>query len=383
MRERYLSPRSGVPLWQDAPYSLACPGERWPVVDSIPYLRTGREDLVAAVLARLDGGDPGEALVLLLADQDDWWDGPPPSGGDLRALVRDRDRLTLREAMAGLAYGRVGHYFAHRWSDPTFLAGLALLEAHWTAPSCAFELACGIGHYGRELQLRGVRTAGGDVVYSKLWLARHWVVGGAAELVCFDAAAPWPLVDRAFDLVACQDAFYFLEPKAEILARLRALGAAGSLLAIGHIHNREAANMSAGAGVTADEVASLLPDGLVYDDDELTRAAIEARAPRPAPPHTLRSVEAFSVAAGPGLGAPAAVGTGIVLPPAGTSLRRNPLYAAEGGRALAWPSERYGREYGRRTTFPCETHAPESAVMSAGFAEAARRRELVALPERW
>jgi hypothetical protein len=209
------SPETGAPLRPDTPWSLAAPGERWPMVDGIPYLRTGRAALAAEALARLDRRDETGALAALLADQDDWWDGPAPDEAALRELVHERDRLSLRDAMERLAYGRVGDYFAHRWSDPTFLAGLALIEAHWPSPSAAFELACGIGHYGRELGRRGIAWTGADVVFSKLWLARHWVLGPGTRLVCFDAASPWPVTDT-YDLVLCQDAFYFLEPKPAI-----------------------------------------------------------------------------------------------------------------------------------------------------------------------
>ncbi len=426
------SPVSGEPLRPDTPHSLTDGRARWPVVDGIAYLRTGRDALAGASLAALDGGDREGALVLLLGDQDDWWDGPEPARADLVRLVREADRLTLRDAMALLGYGRVGDYFAHRWSDPTFLAGLALIEAHWAAPRSAFELACGIGHYLRELALRGVAVSGGDVVFSKLWLARHWVVGDEAPFVCFDAAAPWPVADRRADLVLCQDAFYFLEPKDAILAALRRMASPAGSLVVGHVHNSEAANLSGGHGIDSTEIARLFPDGTVYDDAELTRAAADGRVPRARPVEALRTVEAFSVATGQA----GAAATGLLtLPAPGTALRRNPLYRGlprphadvlgrrpslegrdtvvrpsrpssrsapqdeessefeatetggwemDAGITLDWPSERYRDEYASRATYPDRTRQPAGLVaMDATLAAAARRRELVALPERW
>ena len=365
----------------DTPHSvLDQAGRRHPAPDGIPFLRAGREDMAAEALALLDSGDRDAALVLLLADQDDWWRGPRAEPAALRELVRDAHRLTLRDAMQRLAWGPVGLYFAHRWSDPTFLAGLALVEAHWDAPRSAFELACGIGHHLRELARRDVEVAGADVVFAKLWLARHWVCP-EARLLCLDAAQDWPALG-SFDLVTCHDAFYFLEPKAVILARLRGLVAPGrGVLAISHVHNRDWANLSAGAAVTAAEMAALLPDAVLYDDAELTRALAESRAPRAATADALHGVEAFCAVEGPGLRLPRAVDGVLALPPEGAELRRNPLY--DSGGAIAWPSDRYEREHGPRATYPAHSAAPDRAVLDAETAEAARRRELLDLPERW
>src|SRR6185312_8717054 len=193
------SPSSGADLRADTPHSLAAPGERWPVIEGIPFLRANRAELARRALALLDDGQAEAALVLLLGDQDDWARTPPPFEADRRALVRDAGRISFREAMDRLAFGPVGTYFAHRWSDPTFLSGLALAEAHWTRPARAFELACGAGHFLREFARRCPEVAGGDVVFAKLWLARRYVAP-SARLLCFDAAAPWPLADGAADL---------------------------------------------------------------------------------------------------------------------------------------------------------------------------------------
>ncbi|MDN3568792.1 class I SAM-dependent methyltransferase [Paeniroseomonas aquatica] len=369
------------PLMADTAHSVRDgDGVRWPAPDGIPYLRSGHRALAEAALARLDAGDREGALVLLLADQDDWWRGPLAEPDALRQLVRSGTTLSLRDAMQLLAWGPVADYFAHRWSDPTFLAGLALVEAHWTAPRHAFELACGIGHHLRELSRHGIAVTGVDVVFAKLWVARHWVAP-AARLLCLDAAQPWLVTDR-FDLVACHDAFYFLEPKPDILACLRALLDPGrGVLAIGHVHNSECDNLSAGSAISAEAMAALFPEGMLYDDAELTRALAEDRAPRPLPARGLRRVEAFAVADGPGLRPAQAVSGLLGLPPVGTLLRRNPLYGA-GGR-IAWPSERYAREYGPRATYPAVSAVPDWVAFDATTAAAARRRELVDLPEGW
>ena len=362
--------------------------------------------------------------------------GPIAEPAALRELVERRDALSLRQAMALLSWGPVADYFAHRWTDPTFLAGLALVEAHGPAPRTAFELACGIGHHLRELACRGVAVTGVDVVFAKLWVARHWVLpeargGGAQEardwvapgarggvapgarggvapgarggvapgardwvapmargrvlsepqLLCLDAAQDWPVAGGGFDLVACHDAFYFMEPKGAILVRLQALLSPGGVLAIGHVHNRDAANLSAGHGMRAMELGPMFPGAVLYDDAELTRALAEGLAPAPATAAALERAEAFAIAMGPGLRPTRPVVAGLALPPAGAALTRNPLYDAAGN--IAWPSPRYGQEYGPLATYPLHTAAPLAAVHDAAHAPLARRRELVHLPERW
>ncbi len=394
------SPVTGATLAPDGPHALREPdGRRWPVVDGIPFLRVGREALVSHALERLDAEDRVGALAALLADQDDWWTGPAPDPANLARLAAGADRLTLRDAMELLGFGRVGDYFAHRWSDPTYLAGLGLIEAHRGTVGSCFELACGIGHYGREFVRRGAAYAGADVVFAKLWLARHWVVGPKARLACFDAASPWPVTeggsDGGFDLVLCQDAFYFLEPKREILDRLRGLVALSGRLLVGHVHNREAENYSAGRAATVEELAALFPGAVAYDDAELTRALVEARAPEPRPLGALRRVEAFALASG---GEPRRLDGGYAMPPEGAALRMNPLYLAVDtepdlallpsrgeGQGLPvlqirFPSERYAAEYGPLATYP--TAFVEPACAAARDA-AVRCRALVDLPERW
>ena len=387
------SPTTGNALKPDTAHSLrdAEADERWPVIDGIPYLRVGRADLVSRALVHLDAKEADAALALLLADQDDWWTGPPADPAEIAELTAGRATATLRDAVRLLGWGRVGDYFLHRWSDPTYLAGLALLEAHWNDPICVFEFACGIGHYLRTLKQRGCKVAGADVVFAKLWVARHWVVGPGAQLVCFDAGSEhWPIPGAPVDLVVCNDAFYFLDDKATLLDNLRQNAGDDGWLALSHIHNSDRPGFSAGRAVSADEIAELFPDALVYDDDELTAALAAARAPSPRAPSDLRGCEAFSVVAGPGMRpAPRSVVDGLTLPKAGADLVLNPLYRrdAAGAYRIAWPSERYEAEYARSVTYPLRSDGPESLVFAGGVAAPevgrVRSREFVDLPERW
>ena len=372
------SPVTGRPLAADASHSLSADGERWPVVDGIPFLRADRRALADLALAALDAGRREDALAALLADQDNWARTPPPGEAACRALVRDAAGLSFREAMERLAFGPVAAYFAHRWSDPTFLSGLALAETHG-AQGPVFELACGAGHYLAEFARVSGDVAGGDLVFAKLWLARHWLAPGA-KLVCFDAAAPWPLRDGSAATVFCHDALYFLPSKPHVAAEMRRVAGPAGRVLVGHAHNALVDNLSSGEPLAPAAYAALFDAPLLYDDRELTAALIEARAPCPADPAALATAPAIALASG--AGQPRPVLGALALPAPGTKLRRNPLYAAG---EVRWPSERYEREYGPLATYPVRAEGPEQALAGADPATdaLARCRVLLALPERW
>jgi hypothetical protein len=359
---------------QQIGHALMADGERWPVVDGIAFLRADRRALADRALAALDSGDTEDALVALLGDQDGWARTPPPIEAARRDVIRNQTALSFRAAMDRLAFGPVGTYFAHRWSDPTFLSGLALAQAHWNAPGCVVELACGAGHYLRAFAGHAETVIGCDLVFAKLWLARHYVAPDAT-LLCFDAAAPWPLPDNAADLLFCHDAFYFLPDKPHVAVEM--LRVAPRIL-VGHMHNALVDNLSSGAPLDPAGYAALFPDPTLFDDRELTAALVEARAPVPS--RDLSQAPAIAVTSG--AGAPGLAAGALTMPPSGTKLRRNPLYV---GGAIAWPSPRYATEYGPLATYPTVTDAPEEARAGAdaGIDALARRRVLVDLPERW
>ena len=369
------SPTTGRTLHRSG-HALAADGERWPVLDGIAFLRANRRGLADAALARLDRGDAEGALVLLLGDQDDWARSPPPDEAVRREAVRRCHALSFREAMALLAFGPVGTYFAHRWSDPTFLSGLALAQSHWQSPRRVLEVACGAGHYLRAFMPHAPQVTGGDVVFAKLWLARHFIAP-EAQLVCFDAAAPWPFDDGAADLLFCHDAFYFLPDKPFVSAEMKRLA---PRIVVGHMHNALADNLSAGQPLTPDGYAALFAGCTLFDDQELTSALVERRVPRDGDAAVLHDSAALALAWGC---APAATASGsLTQPQPGRPLRLNPLY--EDGE-VRWPSDRYAREYGPLATYPQHTDAPAAA--QAGQTEAidalARTRVLLDLPARW
>ena len=349
--------RDGAPEQDDAGTRLPAP----PVVDGIPFARAGRPELTERVRALLDRGDVDGARVALLADADDWWgEDPPPA----EQLARVAGASTLREAMDLLGLGRVGDYFAHRWSDPTYLAGLALLQQHWPGDRPVVEVACGTGHYLRELHRRGVRgLTGVDVVWAKLWLARRFVCP-EASYICADVTA-LELVVPTPAYVLCHDALYFVRDKPAAVTAMRRLAGPGGTVVVGHAHVSD----PAGAPLTAAGWAALLGSDLLYDDDELTRALLAGRAPAPASSEALAASEAVALVAGDPL-RPADQDLGDPLGP----LTPNPLYV---DGTLRWPSERYAQEYGPRSDYlPARWPDPLPP-------DAARRRLLLDLPEQW
>ncbi len=380
------SPLSGRILDARGDTLLVADGEAWPVIDGIPFLRTNRAALAADAVRLIEAGDTVRATALLLRDQDPYAPDPPPSVEACEAVVRGRDVLDFRSAMQALGFGRVGDYFAHRWTDPTFLSGLALLGTALPAErGQVFELACGAGHFLSALHRADVDASGGDLVFAKLWLARHFV-SPEARLVCFDAEAAWPVIAGETDIVFCHDAFYFLPDKPGIASQMRRLAGTSGTVALGHAHNAEADNHSAGAPLSVAGYAALFPGARLFDDAGLTEAFASGEAPVPADASALRSVAALSLLwRAEGLaGAPrgrAGFGT-----ESGPVLRLNPLYRQGAqGAEIAWPSARYEQEYAALATYPMRWSGPETLDRAdAPDADALlRRRVYVELPDRW
>ena len=404
---------------------------RWPVVAGIPWLRAGRDDVRERAVAALDAGDAEGAAVVLLADADDWWDAPPPPDAQLRAALR---ATTLRAAVDLLGLGRVGTYFLHRWSDPSWLAALALTAAHPPAGRPVVDLACGAGHLLRHLALHGHGAAPGgltgiDVVFAKLWLARRFVLPPAVPvaLVCADLTAPWPLPDpdgpgsTGARHVSCHDALYFFDDadKVALVAAARRHAGAGGAVLLGHCHNARHPAGRAGRPLDPDGWRALLPGAVAYAEEELTAATVAVRPPRPAadptgptglvgPTDPARGtgrgtgtdptgggtrtghLGGGTRTAGPGLDATEAVNLALDLasappdpallgPAAGVPLRPNPLYGDPAGDgARRWPGDRWAAEYGARAA----TYLPERRTDPPADS-AVRRRLLLDLPESW
>ncbi len=375
------SPLTGARLHRDGPHSLAAHGERWPVLDGIAYLRDGRRGLVGAVLRALDAGDAAGATALLLQDRlEDGGEVEEPSA-DLRDMVLRRGALGFREAMRGLDLGYAAEVFAHRWSDPTFLSGLALAEAHWPSRPRLLDVGCGAGHFLRAAATPVQAAWGGDAVFAHLWLARHFVAP-AAQLVCFDACAGWPFDDAAFDMVLCQDTLHLLADASAAVAQMRRVAGDGAILC-GHVPAMRPDSDGSGEGW-----AGVFGPALLYDDAEMASALIARRAPRPLPNLGAGRSGSIAVAAGRAAAQSPQPVLGVLgAPPRGAALRRNPLYCEQpdGACVVRFPSPRYAEEVGRLATYPPHVAARGRVIAGADPADDAliRRRVWLDLPPRW
>jgi hypothetical protein len=261
-----------------------------------------------------------------------------------------------------------------------------------------FELACGIGHYLRELDLRGIEAVGADVVFSKLWLARKFVAPNA-KLVCLDANYDFPFADKSFDAAFCHDAFYFLPEKKSVADQLKRT--TRSAIIIGHAHNAAAENFSSGAAVAAGEYAAIFAGSILYDDAELTGAAIENRKPQPHRINDLKNAEAIALVCnknGENETAENSRRPSFLLPATREKLRINPLLFNENGDIQLlpiYPSERYASEYAPLSNYLKLSEAEreilknierESEVDLSNkktLTAFMRRRILLDLPEKW
>ncbi|MEM1343756.1 MAG: methyltransferase domain-containing protein [Pseudomonadota bacterium] len=384
-------PVSGTALDWESAHVLAGAGTRYPVIDGIAYLRAGRDALRTAALDQIDRGDLPAARRLLLADRDDHAKGPPPDP-DALARLGSGEIATLREAMAALGFGPVADYFAHRWSAPTFVSALGLLSAYWREDQGLIEIGCGIGQILREAQALGQAVIGIDVVFSKLWLARRFVLGGEAALLCADAErapvlAP-PSGASSGACVLCHDALYFLRDKAAVLATMRALAGAEGTVLVGHAHNASVDQRGVGGWplVPADW-AALMPQATLYDDRACAEAWIAGRTPAPARLASLDKAEALCLAEGTPNALPRPIGT-----TGAQRYRLNPLLGETTSGTLAphWPSEALAREYAH-APYLHQSHPPapetvaaaEAGLLTPAVRALVRKRVLIDLPEAW
>jgi hypothetical protein len=253
-------------------------------------------------------------------------------------------------------------------------------------------VACWIGQLLAATRDAGATVAGVDVVFAKLWLARHFIVPDA-ELWCVDVARQrLPVDDGQADLVVVHDALYFVPDDAGKRAVVAEAERVGRRVAIGHAHNALVDNWSAGRPLDPESWAALLPAAELFDDLELTAAWLGSRRPRSRPPGELAEAAAVALV---GPGRRAAPPRRVGWPTPGRRLRLNPLLQMGCGDpaplTLRWPSDRYRAEYapisgyldGATLSHDALARAAAGRLGDADVAELLRRRIVIDLPEHW
>jgi uncharacterized protein YbaR (Trm112 family)/SAM-dependent methyltransferase len=380
---------------------LSCQCCAYPVVDGIPFVHANAT--AGEVMRMLGDGRKHDALYALLG-----LDGPRRERF-ARMLDDDHDDsspMTFRAVLEVLSRDAEGAYLLYRFSDPTFLASRAVLEAVARDPRSfagnVLDVCGGAGHLTRTL----VERAGtgsvvlADIAYWKAWLARRFVAPGC-EPVCCDAGNPLPLARGAFSLACCADAFHYVWPRRLLAGEMaRLVGGDRGAVVLLNLHNALCDNYSAGMPLTPAGYRRLF-EGLrprLLKQDDVLRSVL---AGREVDLSTDMSDEQLTCAHDLVLLAsrleayprPARREAGSTAP-----RRRavNPLYRSErsGERCvltLTFPSDAYEQEFGG-----CKAYLPPRVEVSAAeldrwlagqtderFSGLASRQVILELPERY
>ncbi len=343
--------------------------ELWPIVEGIPFLRIGRDELRRKVVNSLRHRRHLEALAYLLQDQDDFAPDPPPTLDQVHTTIEAvQAGCSLQRALKGLRFGPVSHYFLNRLCTPTFLSGIGLLAQYADRSGLIVELACGIGQFLEELRSRGTACLGIDVVFAKLWLARKFVCP-QVPLVCVDLSHHIPMERGQNDpaTVYCHDAFYFFPKKLHVIAESKRLAGNRGRLLIGHAHNRQIEHGVAGSPLTPDEYQQLLPTARLFDDHDFVDTCLAERAASPKSPALLGAVEAVSLVWSGSEEFPSQTDGcwDLTAPAAGTALSLNPLLQEHAGVLTpVWPMPCFEAEYKQATYLRGET-IPSDTILQA------------------
>ncbi len=222
---------------------IFCQCSAYPIVAGIPVFtadRTAdkaREDLI--------NGAYEQALFTMLGlDEED-------RRAAFRRFVEKGSESSFREGVEIFCPTAEGAYIVNRFSDPTYLAGQALLRAVGRDSRCftkrAIDLCGGTGHLTRVMcqMAGGAEVLLADAYYWKLWLAKRFT-SPTCHPICCDANNPLPLACNTLSLAVCTDAFHYIWSK-RLFAReiMRTVGQKG-IIVLSHLHNALVENFSAG-----------------------------------------------------------------------------------------------------------------------------------------
>jgi hypothetical protein len=306
-----------------------------------------------------------------------------PSASRFEALA-GRDDVTYRQLVALLVPELEADYFVHRFSDPTYVVGEAVVRAVagtvLDGRRGALDLCGGSGHLTRVLMDCSSRAPVlADLHFRKLWLARRFIAPGC-EAVCCDGNAPLPFARGAFSCVLVADAFQYIWTKRQAIGELSRLiascgpgtDAAGAIL-ITHAHNQLAWSPSHGQPLSPSGYRDLFEtiDPRIFADRQLLRDIVRGGPldlSRPHPPDVVERDPSLTIIA---TTHPEVFGAHEIGRPAAARgvFRINPLYDVEraGDKVvlrLRFPSPLYEEEY--RAS---QEYLPERLVLDRAMAQ--------------
>jgi uncharacterized protein YbaR (Trm112 family)/ubiquinone/menaquinone biosynthesis C-methylase UbiE len=255
---------------------LRCQCASYPVVDGVPVLMSAYAGDTA--FQQLLADDPESARFTALE-----LDGERQAAF-MRFLARG-DAGTYRDCIEIFSPGEEGQYFVHRFANPTYLVGQAVLRAIGSDRRLftrrAIDLAGGSGHLTRAL----CQIAGGAEVllaetnFWKLWIARR-IVAPEVIPVCCDAESPLPFKRGAFSLALCSDAFHYIWSKRQLACEMTRMVGDDGVIVVNHAHNALTPNYSAGLPLAPRWWRNLLADygARVFKESAALDSVIERRA---------------------------------------------------------------------------------------------------------
>jgi SAM-dependent methyltransferase len=292
---------------------LTCGCAKHPVVDGIPILQHGPvgmfehttgatqvEGVTPAELVRLIAtGRGSEALVQCLAPawRPRWFRVLEQRLSKLPKLARWRGRQEMEKVLANRDsrtardilrfYFRretlgpeVGDYFIHRFSQPRYLAALALTSNLTPSRKPVLDVGCGVGHLAHYLTRRRqpVKLIGVDMNFFQVWIAQHWVAP-LARYACCNVADGLPFCSDSFSAVVVSDAYHYFPRRDQFNGEVDRV-APGRMIVLTRVGNR-AVMPNEGSEVTLGEYLKELGGKpvQVFSEEGLVRGYLNDRNP--------------------------------------------------------------------------------------------------------
>lgn len=221
---------------------LRCQCATYPIIDGIPVLLAGYG--AETVFQQMLIDEPPQALFAMLGLDEG-------KQTDFKRFLARGEAGTYRDCIDIFSPGSEGPYFIHRFANPTYLVGQAIVRAVGSDRRCfarrAIDLAGGSGHLARALCeiSDGAEVFLAETNFWKLWIARR-ITAPQCIPICCDAEAPLPFKRGSFSLALCSDAFHYIWSKRQLAGEMMRLVGDDGVIIVNHAHNALQENYSVG-----------------------------------------------------------------------------------------------------------------------------------------